>query len=161
MNSIPPTPGQVFTFPWNRVHHALESPFTFPWKPRSPSRGIRTNAGKGLSMRKINGFRTVLMFICGVGLSGASLAAPYMCPNGRFVANPPCTLCPDGSFVGGSQTCTMTPSGGFLPGPAPAQLGPDGKFHPGGGPLTMCPDGSFVTGRTCVMAPDGSFVPGR
>jgi hypothetical protein len=35
-------PRQVFTIAWNRVHVALESPFTFPWNPCSPSRGIRS-----------------------------------------------------------------------------------------------------------------------
>ena len=42
MNSNPRTTHKVFTFPRNRVHLAVESVFTFPWKPCSPSRGIRT-----------------------------------------------------------------------------------------------------------------------
>ena len=36
---------KVFAFPWNRVHLAVESVFTFPWKPCSPSRGIRGGSG--------------------------------------------------------------------------------------------------------------------
>ena len=50
MNSNPRIPLKVFTFLWNRVHLAVESVFTFPWKPCSPSRGIRTSG----SSRKID-----------------------------------------------------------------------------------------------------------
>ena len=49
------------------------------------------------------------------------------------------TLCPDGSFVGGSE-CNLAPDGTFV-----------------GGEPTMAPDGTFVGGEP-AMAPDGSFV---
>jgi hypothetical protein len=72
--------------------------------------------------------------------------APIMCPDGSYVSRPPCTLCPNGHYVGGSSTCS------------PTQLAPDGTLHSSSGPLKLCPDGTYVTGTVCVLMPNGRYV---
>lgn len=86
-----------------------------------------------------------------------------MCPNGQFVSSGPCTMCADGTYVGGGQRCVIAPDGSFVGGgrsgnEAP-RMAPNGSFVGGGGSkTTMCPDGTFVSGSRCMMAPDGKFV---
>lgn len=65
------------------------------------------------------------------------------------------TLCPDGSYVGGSS-CNMTPKGGYVSGEP--ELAPDGSYV--GGEPHMAPDGTYVGGEP-EMAPDGSYVGGE
>jgi hypothetical protein len=57
-------------------------------------------------------------FLIALALS-AVLVAPsfvlgaYMCPDGSYVSQGPCTMCPDGSFVAGTR-CEMTPDGRYV-----------------------------------------------
>ena len=92
--------------------------------------------------------------------ASTAFAQTYMCPDGSYVSSPPCTLCPNGRYVGGSSQCTITPGGQYVPGPGPAQMAPDGSWHPGGSRMVLCPDGSYVTGNVCVLTPNGHYVGG-
>ena len=82
----------------------------------------------------------------------------FMCPDGSYVSRGPCTLCPNGRYVGGGATCQLTPDGSYVPQTRGApQIAPDGSFHPSGR-LILCPDGSYVTGTRCVLTPSGGYV---
>ena len=63
------------------------------------------------------------------------------------------TLCPDGSYVGGS--CSLAPDGTYVGGKP--KLAPDGTYV--GGKPTLAPDGSYVGGKP-RLAPDGTYVGG-
>ena len=65
------------------------------------------------------------------------------------------TLCPDGSYIGGSS-CNLTPKGTYVDGEP--QLAPDGTYV--GGEPSLAPDGTYVGGEP-EMAPDGSYVGGE
>jgi hypothetical protein len=65
------------------------------------------------------------------------------------------TLCPDGSYVGGSS-CNMTPRGGYVNGEP--ELAPDGTYV--GGEPSLAPDGFYVDGEP-ELAPDGTYVGGQ
>ena len=100
----------------------------------------------------------VLFCLVIVLITVRGVQAQYVCPDGSSVASGPCTLCPNGRYIGGGASCQLAPGGAFGPrsdtGP---RLAPDGTFVPGGGPLTLCPDGTYVTGR-CVVGPNGRFI---
>ena len=65
------------------------------------------------------------------------------------------TLCPDGSYIGGSS-CSMTPKGTYVDGEP--HLAPDGTYV--GGEPSLAPDGSYVGGDP-ELAPDGTYVGGE
>ena len=95
-------------------------------------------------------------------LSVAAQAAPFLCPNGKYVSSGPCNLCPGGSYVGGGETCTIAPDGKYVgtkDASKPLALGPDGKWHDSGNKaLLLCPDGSYVSGTRCELTPSGKYV---
>jgi hypothetical protein len=84
--------------------------------------------------------------------------AQYVCPDGSSVTSGPCTLCPNGRYIGGGTSCQLASGDAFGPrsdsGP---RFAPNGTLLPGGGPLTLCPDGTYVTGR-CVLGPNGRYI---
>ena len=94
-----------------------------------------------------------------VGFSSVAQAS-YMCPDGSYVSQGPCTLCPNGRYVGGGAQCQMTPDGSYVPRQENSnpRMAPDGSYIQGGGGMTMCPDGSYVAGSSCVMTPNGGYV---
>jgi hypothetical protein len=95
-----------------------------------------------------------LLLLASAGVSEAQTLGP----DGSYVAYGPCTLCPDGRYIGGGGQCQLAPDGSYVPGtPRGPQLAPDGTYHPSG-PLTLCPDGSYVAGRQCVLMPNGTYV---
>jgi hypothetical protein len=86
--------------------------------------------------------------------------AQYVCPDGSSVASGPCTLCPNGRYIGGGASCQLAPGGTFGPRPdSGLRLSPDGTFVPSGGSRTLCPDGTYVMGG-CVLGPNGRYIGG-
>jgi hypothetical protein len=73
--------------------------------------------------------------------------AQYVCPDGSSVASGPCTLCPNGRYIGGGALCQLAPGGTF--GPRPDS----------GGSRSLCPDGTYVMGG-CVLGPNGRYIGG-
>src|SRR5664280_49690 len=53
----------------------------------------------------------VLFFVC----LPTMVQAAYMCPDGSYVSNGPCTSCPDGSYIGGGAMCELAPNGSYIP----------------------------------------------
>lgn len=89
------------------------------------------------------------------GGSGAqSVTRTSMCPNGSYVSGSQCVLAPDGTYTSGRPT--IAPDGTYVTGRP--TMAPDGSFVGGKGSLTLCPDGKYVAGGSCVLAPDGSYV---
>lgn len=89
----------------------------------------------------------VLLFTCMSGVSSAQT----LCPDGTFVGGTSCVLAPDGSYVGG--TPQLAPDGTYVSGQP--QLAPDGSYV--GGSPELAPDGSYVGGSP-LLAPDGSYI---
>lgn len=83
-------------------------------------------------------------------------AAPVivLCPNGTYVSGSNCRLAPNGTYVGG--TPTLAPDGSYVGGRP--RIVPNGKYVGGYGKTTVCPDGSFVTGTRCLPTPAGTYV---
>lgn len=91
---------------------------------------------------------------------GSVAQAQYMCPNGSYVSQGPCTLCPDGRYVGGGARCQIAPGGGYVPrqGNSSSQLAPNGNYIQGGRGMALCPDGSYVAGSRCILTPSGGYI---
>lgn len=81
---------------------------------------------------------------------------------------PSTRICPDGSYVYGTE-CQIAPNGQYLPGPATIapngqyvtghpRIAPDGTYVGGNGAVRICPDGSYVAGSRCVITPNGRYV---
>ena len=92
--------------------------------------------------------------------SFSAVQASQMCPDGSYVSQGPCTMYPNGRYVGGGAQCQMAPDGSYVPqqGNSTPRMAPDGSYVQGGGNMTMCPDGSYVAGSSCVMTPNGGYV---
>ena len=95
-------------------------------------------------------FTVAGVVILSMSMSGAS-SAQTLCPDGTFVGGTSCVLAPDGSYVGG--TPQLAPDGTYVSGQP--QLAPDGSYV--GGPPELAPDGSYVGGSP-LLAPDGSYI---
>lgn len=88
------------------------------------------------------------------GISGTR-----MCPDGSYVAgSQTCLMAPDGTYVTGGRGTRMCPDGTYVSGTQSCALTPTGTYVEGGRGTTMCPDGTFVAGVRCQMAPDGKYV---
>lgn len=103
-----------------------------------------------------------------VGMPSVALAQ-YLCPDGNYVSRGPCTICPNGKYVGGGAQCQIAPDGSYVPrqesnskgttsNSSPPQITPNGRYVQGGAGMTICPDGSYVAGTSCVIAPNGKYV---
>ena len=106
--------------------------------------------------------RSLTMSIFATLFSFPALAAT-MCPDGSYVGGSTCTMAPDGTYVSGGSdgraTPMMAPNGGYYggyQGGGSPQMAPNGSYVPAG-QMVMCPDGTYHVGR-CVLTPNGSYV---
>jgi hypothetical protein len=107
--------------------------------------------GVGGNMRLL--FSTILV----LGLLSGVASASTLCPDGTYVSGSQCTLAPNGKYVGGTAPPRIAPNGDYVSG-TPRIL-PNGEYGGGRGATSVCPDGSMVIG-TCHLNPNGTYTGG-
>ena len=95
-------------------------------------------------------YKCLCLILTALMYSG-SILAQTLCPDGTYVGGSSCSMAPDGSYVGGDPQ--LAPDGSYVGGEP--TLAPDGSYV--GGDPELTPDGSYVGGEP-LLAPDGSYV---